>query len=166
MKVNQFNKEEYNKMCAEFLGFTEHIPDEKRREWNNACYPDLPYYRLEYNVPIQFGYDYVTPTVLHVLYNNADKIPRLTEKIAVAKMKFHSDWNWIMEVVDTIPQKVQGINLSIHPNSCLITDTGVRGQYSLNASKNIVKVLDAPTRKEAVIQAIWEFLNWYNKQTK
>ena len=102
--MNKFNKDEYNKMCAEFLGFTEHIPNEKRQEWNNTCYPDLPYYRLEYNVPIQFGYDYVTPTVLHVLYNNADKIPRLTEKIAVAKMKFDTDWNWIMIVIDKIEQ--------------------------------------------------------------
>ena len=118
----EFNKEEYNKLCAEFCGYIVVPAGDK---------------------PI-----------------GSIKRPLISE----AFIHYDEDWNWIMEIVDTIPQKVQGINVSIHPNSCLITDTGVRGKYSLNASKNIVMITDAQNRKEAVIQAIWEFLNWYNEQ--
>jgi hypothetical protein len=123
----KFKKEEYNKLCAEFLGYVNTTPTDK-----------------DFNI-------HEHPITKKMIETNFDK-------------RFLQDWNWIMEVVEYIPQKVQGINISIHPNSCLITDTGVRGQYSLNASKNIVKFLDAPTRKEAVVQALWEFLNWYNEQ--
>jgi hypothetical protein len=153
--MKEFNKEEYNKMCAEFLEFTEHIPNEERRKWNDECYPDLPYYRLEYNVPIQFGHDYITPTVLHVLYNDADKIPRLTEKIAVAKMKFHSDWNWIMEVVEKIETLIDGFVLfRIEDEGCFVAAMGVQ---------NYNNYTTMATKKEAVIQAIWDFLNWHKE---
>jgi len=120
--TKEYNKYEFNKMCAEFRGLN--VIPSGMSPIGIINHPDIP----------------------------------------EAFLKYDSDWNSIMEVVDFIPQKVQGINISIHPNSCLITDTGVRGQYSLNASKNIIKVLDAPTRKEAVVQAIWEFLNYYNEQ--
>jgi hypothetical protein len=130
----EYNKEEYNKLCAEFMGYKLVTPEMRKHpeEWISSYWenPD---------------------------FNGSSKGVLCSEN----GLQYNTNWNWIMEVVDTIPQKVQGINVSIHPNSCLITDTGVRGQLSLNASKNIVKVLDAPTRKEAVIQAIWEFLNWY-----
>jgi hypothetical protein len=131
--TKQFNKEEYNKLCAEFLGGVEYIP----KPW---------YYFPRYQQ--------------HWFFPNRLKPNRFNSKM----LKFDTNWNWIMEVVEYIPQKVQGINVSIHPNSCLITDTGVRGQLSLDASENIVRVLDAENSKEAVVQAIWEFLNWYNKQ--
>lgn len=122
MKTKEFNKEEYNKMCAEFMGLN--VIPSGMSSIGVIIHPDIP----------------------------------------EAFLKYDSDWNSLMEVVEAIPQKVQGINISIHPNSCLITETGVRGQYSLNASKNIVKVLDANNRKEAVVQAIWQFLLWYNEQ--
>jgi hypothetical protein len=133
MKVKEFNKEEYNKLCAEFLGAVEYVP----KAW---------YYFSRYR--------------RHWFFPSRFEPNRFTTKM----LRFDSDWNWIMELVEAIPQKVQGINISIHPNSCLITDTGVRGQLSLDASKNIVRVLDAKNSKEAVVQAIWEFLLWFNEQ--
>jgi len=162
--MKDFNKEEYNKMCAEFLGFTEHIPNEERRKWNDECYPDLPYYRLEYNVPIQFGHDYITPTVLHALYNDADKIPRLTEKIAVAKMKFHSDWNWTMELVKWIEKTRYG--RAVNGFHVAITDTWITIDNVCETDTPLsfkVSVNSGVPKKEAVVQAIWEFLNWYKE---
>ena len=155
--MKDFNKEEYNKMCADFLELTEHIPNEERRKWNDKCYPDLPYYRLEYNVPIQFGHDYVTPTVLHVLYYDADKIPRPTEKIAVAKMKFHSDWNWIIQVYHKIIDKHTAIFL---PKNGIESITPY-----VNESSRVRRSLMHGER-EAVVQAIWEFLNWHKENKK
>jgi len=134
----EFNKSEYNKMCAEFLG------------WELKSYPSYM------DTPFSGQRLWFSPT-------SSDGKTR-TFSARVGEEYFDTDWNWIMELVEAVPQKVQGINVSIHPNSCLITDTGVRGKYSLNASKNIVMIIDAQNRKEAVIQAIWEFLNWYNEQ--
>jgi hypothetical protein len=130
----EYNKEEYNKLCAEFMGYKLITPEMRKHpaEWISSYWENPE-------------------------FNGSSKGVLCSEN----GLQYNTNWNWIMEVVDTIPQKVQGINVSIHPNSCLITDTGVRGQLSLDASKNIVRVLDAKNNKEAVVQAIWEFLNWY-----
>lgn len=57
------------------------------------------------------------------------------------ELKFHSDWNWIMEVVEAILEK------------CSNSD-------DMEAYYNI---LDTFPRKEAVVQAINKFLIWYNE---
>ena len=119
--MTSFNKEEYNRMCAEFLGLTQYKGMLNCHYWQGADY-------------IVKG----TPT---------------------ERLKYDTDWNWIMEVVDKINDPENGIMVSIHPNSCMITDNGRRGKWSLNSISNIVRVIDAKDRKEAVIQAIWEFLN-------
>ena len=116
--MKPFNKEEYNKLCAELLGL--HRSD-KVAIYKMTAYP----------------YDF---------------------------LRFDFDWNWIMEVVDKINDPDNGIMVSIHPNSCMITDNGRRGKWSINAISNIVRIIDAKDRKEAVVQAIWEFLQFYNQQ--
>lgn len=70
--------------------------------------------------------------------------------------KFDSDWNWIMEVIKKIgdnktflPLPMGGIQDSIVPY--------------LNEVRPITQEL-VYANKEGVVQAIWEFLNWYNKQ--
>ena len=120
--MKEFNKEEYNKMCAEFMGIK---------------------YANERRFDKETGWVY-SVTSLDM---------------------FHTDWNWIMEVVEKINNPTNGIMVSIHSNSCLITDCGTRGKLNLNRSANIVRVIDASSRKDAVVQAIWEFLNWYKTQT-
>jgi len=87
-------------------------------------------------------------------------------EVSEAFLNYDVDWNSIMDVVEKINNPTSGIMVSIHPNACLITDVGVRGEVSLNAMKNIVRVVDASSRKDAVVQAIWEFLNWYQEQSK
>jgi histidinol-phosphate/aromatic aminotransferase/cobyric acid decarboxylase-like protein len=92
--MKPFNKEEYNRMCAEFM------------EW-----------------------DYI-------------------------EKKFDTDWNWIMEVVEKI-QYYKALIISInHCEIYFMPNDGIR----INVGGR--------TTKEAVVQAIWEFLNWYNQTFK
>jgi hypothetical protein len=66
-------------------------------------------------------------------------------------MKFHSDWNWIMEVWEKI---------KLIPN---FEDWYIN--LKLSSMRNMIcgkfSIVDP---KEAVIQAIWQFLTWYNGQ--
>jgi len=96
---------EYNKRCAEFLGYVNTTPTDK----------DFNIYEKENGVVGQL--------------------------IEVMSMKFHSDWNWIMEVLSSILEK------------CSDSD-------DMEAYYNI---LDLFPQKEAVVQAINQFLIWYNK---
>ena len=125
--MKPFNKEEYNKLCAEFMGYINTTLTDK--DFNIHEHP-------------------LTKKMIETNYCNY----------------FTDDWNWIMEVVDKINDPDNGIMVSIHPNSCMITDNGRRGKWSINAISNIVRIIDAKDRKEAVVQAIWEFLQFYNQQ--
>jgi hypothetical protein len=78
-------------------------------------------------------------------------------------MKFHSDWNWIMEVKNKICQ----LNLIDEFNTSY--DSVAKGWHCqlLPAYKNSFSSFYSKivsTEKEATIQAIWEFLQWYNEQ--
>lgn len=79
-------------------------------------------------------------------------------------LKFHSDWNWIMEVLCKIEE--------IHHT---VISQGITGHY-ININRKdvdiVTETLDNPskfmgvgkTKKEAVIRAIDQFIDWYNKQ--
>jgi hypothetical protein len=71
------------------------------------------------------------------------------------KLEFHSDWNLIMEVVENIEELK--INTSLTNKYFNIMSVNNQTGITLGSSKN------ATTKKEAVIQAIWQFLNVYNK---
>jgi len=110
--MKPFSKVEYNKLCAEFLG------------WNyliSGVYKDeLTIYKKE-------------------------------------ELKFDSDWNWIMEVVEKI-EKECGVSIvggPVKKPTCVIYLGNLKAKSGQGNSK-----------KEAVVQAIWEFLNWYNEQSK
>ena len=68
-------------------------------------------------------------------------------------MKFHTDWNWLMPVVEKIELDM-GFDVYIHYNNCTITD----GE---NAFENEAE----PNQKTyATYQSVVEFIKWYNKQ--
>lgn len=132
MKVKEFNKEEYNKMCAKFLGAIEYIP----KPWYY-----FPRYQQHWFFPIRFEPN------------------RFTTKM----LKFDSDWNWIMEV----KTKMCTLKSIDEFNTCY--DSVSNGFFCVifPAYKNTFNVFQTTTfltEKEAVVQAIWEFLNWYNEQ--
>lgn len=55
--------------------------------------------------------------------------------------EFHSDWNWIMEVVEKIVEIPDGVGYEFKRT--------IEGYFH---------------RKQSVIQAIDQFIDWYNKQ--
>lgn len=78
-------------------------------------------------------------------------------------LRFHSDWNWIMEVKSKICQ----LNIIDEFNTSY--DSVAKGWYCqlLPAHRDSFsafygKILS--TEKEAVIEAIDQFIDWYNKQ--
>ena len=69
-------------------------------------------------------------------------------------MKFHSDWNWIMEVVEAIEKLGYKFQLgwNITALISLVTNTPAK-----------IAFIESENRKEAVVQAINKFLIWYNE---
>lgn len=78
-------------------------------------------------------------------------------EISEAFLKYDSDWNFIMEVVEKI-EKECGVSIvggPVKKPTCVIYLGNLKAKSGQGNSK-----------KEAVVQAIWEFLNWYNEQSK
>lgn len=124
---------EYNKRCAEFL------------DWKKT-------YAHEFD---KYGYcqtvdGYETPFINIISdeqiieYNNS----RFT--YSERELQFHSDWNWIMEVVEAI-QKISEVN--IYKDEC-----------SIAKKVNVSYIKGYGKTKEAVVQAINQFLIWHNEQ--
>lgn len=102
-------------------------------------------------------------------------------KYSIEKLKFDSDWNWIMEVVEKIKSlketKGKGAG-TLMVNKFEMSNYSVligfeNGDYygsiyvgHTDNGKYYKSQKDVNNLKEAVVQAIWEFLNWYNEQKK
>ena len=114
--MKQFDIKEYNKMCAEFLGYVNLTPDD----------PDFDFYEHP-TEPVKLG----------------EHIRKTLEPMS---MLFHTDWNWIMEVVEKINSTYVFNDL---PDTTLL-DIREEMRAYLGLSN-----------KEAVVNSIWEFLNWY-----
>ena len=86
--------------------------------------------------------------------------PYYEEAFRIDEMKFHSDWNWIMEVVEAI-EKLDDFYVQIEENACYIYDISKFDNEQTNA---FIKVdINTTSKKEAVVQAINQFLIWYNE---
>lgn len=72
--------------------------------------------------------------------------------IMTSDLKFHSDWNWIHEVLDKIDTIGQCGWMKNH--AVIFVDGKTISLVSVKQFK----------RKEAVIQAMNQFIDWYNKQ--
>ena len=71
---------------------------------------------------------------------------------------FYTDWNWIMEVVEKIEDSLGGL-VALEGKTCFI--------YVTIKYRNYNNTTVGPySKKEAVVQAIWEFLNWYKENEK
>lgn len=71
---------------------------------------------------------------------------------------FHSDWNWIMEVVEAIEKL--GDTSAMYGTLVDITTTYIAiGEIATDLK------LVPMTKKEAVVEAINQFLIWYESQT-
>ena len=116
---------DYNKRCAEFLGYVNTTPTDK----------DFNIYENKKGMII------------------GKKIYTMLETMS---MQFQSDWNWVMEVVEAIEKlkfrvEIKSVSCCIYKNSVL--------KFSFYGIK------DKSSKKEAVVQAINQFLIWYNEKT-
>ena len=119
-------------------------------EYNERCLKILPF-------------KYKNQSKYWVIYKYDDNsfFGRNRRDLAVNNLKFHSDWNWIMEVVEAI-EKLRYL-VVIHSNFCQIQEIGVKEN---NFKPYIITSLYGNDKKEAVVQAINQFLIWYNNELK
>ena len=77
--------------------------------------------------------------------------------IELDKLKFHSNWNWLMEVVE----KIESLNYSIEINKQEEND-----YQCLVVQKDIKVQTFSKIKIEAVYNACVEFIKFYNEQAK
>jgi hypothetical protein len=132
--MKDFNKEEYNKLCAEFLG------------WELKSYPTYM------NTPFSGKSIWFSPT-------SSDGKTR-TFACERGNEFFDSDWNWIMEVVEQIENLGGAVCIG---NSSIILIVFCKENGELGEEYSNTTGYPDETKKEAVVRAIWIFLNWYKE---
>ena len=119
---------EYNKLCAEFL---DAIYSEAAEAWGFGNAKNIG------------------SKMFHgVMYHNVIEAQRFEKEL-----KFHSDWNWIMIMVENIVEKTKFKTI----DEC--------SEDEWYATIGVTR-LPITSKKEAVVQAINQFLIWYNEQNK
>lgn len=94
-------------------------------------------------------------------YYNPDHLHEYSFK-TTEDLKFDSDWNWIMEVkskictLDIVDEFNTSYDSVEKGFSCTVLPTF---KNTFNSFRTVV----FDDEKQAVIQAIWEFLNWYKE---
>ena len=78
----------------------------------------------------------------------------------VKNLKYHSDWKWLMEVVEKIESikiETYKVRVDIYFNCCQINPTHWEQLISIYGNKE--------TKIEAVYNACIEFIKWYNENS-
>lgn len=134
MEMTQEWIEQYNRKCAEFMGYELITPEMRKNpeKWNTSYWE----HKDKDNIH----------TALKVLGSHG-------------YLSYHSDWNWIMKVVEKI-ESLENIYFQIEEKSCYVYDIS---KFSYERMDSFIQQ-DANTKKEAVIRAIDQFIDWYNKQ--
>ena len=74
--------------------------------------------------------------------------------VEISGLKYHEDWNWLMEIVEKIESL--GYRIEIVKHICRIY---LSNKETIVISENIPKI-------EAVYSTVVEFIKWYNNQNK
>ena len=84
-------------------------------------------------------------------------------KLQDFELEFHSDWNWLMSVVEKIE------NLQ-DENNCAIYNVQIEQSFTEiidnHTSETIMYDIYADSKIEAVYNIVIEFIKWYNEQNK
>lgn len=126
--MNQQEIIEFNRKCAEFLGF-------KKSDFYHVN--KTLYYIKDTDCPVKF-------------HGRDDTL------------QFHSDWNWIMEVVG----KIQSLDI-VHDNTRSYDSVFKEWQCTFSPSYkthdfDYIAGRSKTLEKEAVVEAINQFLTWHN----
>ena len=143
--MKKFNLEEYNKMCAEFMGYRLITPDMRKHpeKWISSYWENPE-------------------------FNGSSKGVLCSEYL----LQYSTNWNWIMEVVEKIEQLGYRFNMSNFDGNYAEIRSGSYTDEKISDSSDLDK--EFISKKEAAVQSIWEFLtiweflNWYreNKDKK
>lgn len=81
--------------------------------------------------------------------------------------KYHSDWNWLMEVVEKI-ESINEANDEFYSDYSFIVTNFIQNWTAGFISRENVEIVNVEglTRKESVYNACLEFIKWYNEQNK
>jgi len=79
--------------------------------------------------------------------------------LQIGTIKYHSDWNWLMAVIEKIEEKCAFV--LIGRMFCEITYTN-----PLNTNVHFEKKLVSGVRINAVYATCVEFIQWYNQQNQ
>lgn len=84
-------------------------------------------------------------------------------KLQDFELDFHTDWNWLMSVVEKIE------NLQ-DENNCAIYNVQIEQSFTEiidnHTSETIIYNIDADSKIEAVYNTVIEFIKWYTEQNK
>jgi hypothetical protein len=141
--MKEFNIKEYNKLCAEFLGYVNTTPTDK----------DL-------NI-----YEYPNGEGLLV----SGKHRKMLE--TNFGLEFTTDWNWIMEIVNIIETKTFDCKHTLQWEYDNREEfKGYKSYWFTLLQKDeilsFLKDVRFNTRIEAVVNAIYQFLIYYNNGNK
>lgn len=124
---------EYNKRCAEFLGA---IYSKHAEAWGFGNAKNIG------------------SKMFHgIMYENVIQAERFEKEL-----KFHSDWNWIMEVVEAIEK----LGYFVMINKWTSVYTG----FEKEGKRIQITTVEGNNKLVNTIQAINQFLIWYNKNNK
>jgi hypothetical protein len=141
---------EYNKRCAEFLKGMIYIRSFPESLFNHNYKIDTSSFEKPFSKEL---------TVKINSFQSGDVV--LGYMVLLSKLKFHSDWNWIMEVVEAI-EKLNTFSTAIHSD---LSDIYINDEHKMFIFKEheIIIGENGKTKKQAVVEAINQFLIWYKK---
>ena len=148
--------EENNKIIAEFMNFPKitNVRDSESGKYYDYWLPNNFNLILEQEIQIES--------------NNGWGLVH-QDCVFVRDLIFHSDWNWLMEVVE----KIEGLEFYPKNSTCIGFDS-----FEIEINKNRCDITrygdfthlllqgQGKTRIEAVYNACIEFIKWYNEQNK
>ena len=83
-------------------------------------------------------------------------------KLQDFELEFHTDWNWLMKVVE----KIESIEDGIYQVDILQEGCNILKRCALFIDKRVGKLESDTTKIESVYLACIEFIKWYNEQNK
>ena len=86
-------------------------------------------------------------------------------KLQYFELEFHSDWNWLMKVVEKI-HSMQSYGVFINPNGTYIQDEDDKVICMTFKNEEVNGEIISSSNIEATFNCCAEFVKWYNKQNK
>ena len=85
-------------------------------------------------------------------------LPDMLESLSDEELHYHSDWNWLMEVVEKIENLGYGVTIGM-ADYCIIQNDWKEDLKEIHSLTENSKLL-------CTYNACVEFIKWYNQQTK